>query len=235
MQTDRTVSLAPPNFIWPAPFSPFLFQLLTCLLASPALRLGAWCGHCLFFHLCGNVCPLSPWLPISTSTTVSSLSPPHPCRCLDAPLPSPHSAFCISLPRCLCLSVSFAMPACHCSADLPPSSPLTFSLFFLPVFLCPAHRVTQEARGTPLKKSQGRASTCASPPGLQIRTWCWDPAVLLLGVLARMQPGSRVGSNLSQPLRRLVCCPPKASHTRDIAQHNRGWGMCLPLTLDSAA
>lgn len=127
---------------------------------------------------------------------------------------------------------------CHVYLSLfcRPPSQLTLdiqSFFFslVPLPSPPWPRVTQEARGTPLKKTQGWARTCASPPGLQIGIWCWDPAVLPLGVLARMQPGSRVGSSLSQPLCRLVCCPPKASHTRDTAQHNRGWGMCLPLTL----
>lgn len=193
--------------MWPLPIFPSLWKRLSSFSLAAYLHL----YHCVF--------PLSsPSLPLSRRSSAIS-----PLRFLYIPSPMSLS---LCLLRHACLS-SFCRPPSQLTLDIQ-----SFSSPRVPLPSPPWPRVTQEARGTPLKKSQGRTSTCASPPGLQIGTWCWDPAVLLLGVLARMQPGSRVGSSLSQPLRRLVCCPPKASHTRDIAQHNRG---CHPrhLTLET--
>lgn len=144
------------GLVWPLPISPFLWKRLS------TFSLAAW------LHLYRCVFPLSsPSLSLSRCSSAIS-------RLCFLYIPPPMSlALCLLCHVCLSL---FRRPPSQLTLDIQS--------FFSPCVPLPSPpwpRVTQEARGTPLKKSQGWASTCASPPGLQIGTWCWDLAVLPLG------------------------------------------------------
>lgn len=159
MQTDRTVSLAPPNFIWPAPFTPGSAALLSfpipaanmpvSLPRSPSgglvwpLPIFPSLWKCLssfslaaYLHLYHCVFPLSsPSLPLSRRSSAIS-----PLRFLYIPSPMSLS---LCLLRHACLS-SFCRPPSQLTLDIQ-----SFSSPRVPLPSPPWPRVTQESQRHP--------------------------------------------------------------------------------------